>query len=63
VGTETAEVARATIRDALLVSNVQIQGLGSEGGEGFDQALEAILNGDVDALSALTELQNKLDAQ
>ena len=62
-GAETAEVARAEIEEALILSSTQIQGLGSAGGEGFDQALEAILNGDVDALSALTELQDQIDAQ
>jgi hypothetical protein len=63
VGAETAEVARAAIEDALIVSNVQIQGLGSAGSEGFDQALEEILNGNSDALTALTELQSQIDAQ
>jgi len=62
VGAETAQVARLAIENALIISNLQIQGLES-GGEGFDQALEAILNGDVDALFALTELQSELDAQ
>ena len=63
VGAETAEVARAAIEEALIISSTQIQGLGSAGGEGFDQALEAILNGDADALTALSELQSRIDAQ
>jgi ABC-type glycerol-3-phosphate transport system substrate-binding protein len=62
VGPEAAAVARATIEDALIVSNVQVANLGP-GGDGFGEALEAILNGEADALTALTELQSQFDAQ
>jgi ABC-type glycerol-3-phosphate transport system substrate-binding protein len=62
VGTEVATVARTAIEEAMIVSNAQIAGLGAGAGK-FDQTLLAILNGDVDALSALTELQRKVDAQ
>ena len=62
VGEEIATVARTAIEEAMIVANVQMSGLDSTAGD-FDQALEAILNGDRDALSALSELQQKIDAQ
>jgi multiple sugar transport system substrate-binding protein len=62
VGTEAAAVARAAIEEAMIVSNVQMASLGA-GGDDFDQVLEEILNGDADALAALTELQRQVDAQ
>jgi multiple sugar transport system substrate-binding protein len=62
VGPDVAEVARASIQDALIVPDVQIADLGQDF-EGFGQALIAIMNGNVPALEALTELQRDLDAQ
>jgi ABC-type glycerol-3-phosphate transport system substrate-binding protein len=62
VGAEAAAIARASIEDAMIVSNVQIPGLAPQTGS-FDETMEAILNGDVDALSALTELQQQVGAQ
>ena len=63
VGAETAAVARAAIEEALIVSNVQMADLGPSRPASFDKTLEAILNGDADALTALTELQSQVDAQ
>jgi hypothetical protein len=62
VGEETAAVAGTAIEEALVVSSAQIAGLGPSSGL-FDETLLAILNGDVDAPSALTELQRQVDAQ
>jgi len=62
VGEEAAALAVTAIEEALIISNAQIASLGTSAGD-FDETLEAILNGDVDALSALTELQHQVDAQ
>jgi hypothetical protein len=61
VGEEAAAVARAAIQDALIVSNVQIAGLG-EDTEDFGEALTEIMNGSVPALEALTDLQRQVDS-
>jgi multiple sugar transport system substrate-binding protein len=59
VGKEAATVARAAIQDALIVSNVKIAELG-QGAEDFGEVLTEIMNGNVTALEALTELQQGL---
>ena len=46
----------------MIVSSVQLADLGLDSGA-FDETLLAILNGDADAMSALTELQQQIDAQ
>jgi multiple sugar transport system substrate-binding protein len=62
VGAETAAVARTSIEQALIVSISQLAELTPQT-NGLDQTLVAILNGETDALSALTELQRQVDTQ
>jgi hypothetical protein len=62
VGAKEAAFARAAIEECLILSNLQAAAVGPAAG-GWDETLEAILNGDVDAESALTELQRRVDAQ
>jgi ABC-type glycerol-3-phosphate transport system substrate-binding protein len=62
VGAETAEAARIAVEDALIFANVQMTTLGPASDD-FGTALEEIMNGNVDALTALTELQSQIDAQ
>ena len=62
VGEETATVARIAAPEALILSSVQMAGLGPAG-ERLTAVLEEIMNGNVDAYTALTELQSQVDAQ
>jgi hypothetical protein len=62
VGAETAAVARTSIEQALIVSIAQLADLTPQT-NGLDQTLQTILNGDADALSALTELQRQANLQ
>lgn len=62
VGAEIAAVARASIEDALILSNVQVTDLGQQT-ERFGEALVEIMNGNVTALEALTALQQQIESQ
>jgi multiple sugar transport system substrate-binding protein len=62
VGAEAAAIARAAVEEALIVTNVQMAGL-DQSADGFDEALQAIMNGKVDALQGLSDLQSRIDAQ
>jgi multiple sugar transport system substrate-binding protein len=62
VGAEAAAIARGVIEQAMIVANIRWADLDLETG-GFDETLLAILNGDVHAPSALTELQRQIDGQ
>jgi ABC-type glycerol-3-phosphate transport system substrate-binding protein len=62
VGAEIAAVARASIEDALILSNVQVTDLGQQT-ERFGETLVEIMNGNLAAMEALTVLQRQLDAQ
>jgi multiple sugar transport system substrate-binding protein len=61
VGPQVAAVARASIENALIVSDMPARLEGDF--EGFVEALEAILNGSTTAMEALTELQRRADSR
>jgi multiple sugar transport system substrate-binding protein len=62
VGAEIAEVARASIENALILPDVQVADLDQQA-ESFGEVLAEIMNGNRTALEALTALQQQLDAQ
>ena len=62
VGAQEAALARAAIEEALILSNLQAAAVGPGAG-GWDETLEAILNGEVEAEPALIELQRRADAR